>query len=92
MLHCNMTIRSDDDPVSPDPVPPAPGADDKPWPSPQAFSSKVYPSTDATGWIVEPPRDLASVEDNMIFRGPTAQRQALTYAYEKFGNARFFPY
>jgi len=92
MLHCNMTITSDDDPISPGPVQPAPDADDKSLPSPQVFSSKVYPSTDATGWIVEPPRDLASVEDNMIFRGPTARHEALTYAYEKFGNARFFPY
>jgi hypothetical protein len=28
----------------------------------------------------------------MIFTGIHAQQLALTYAYEKFGNARFFPY
>jgi hypothetical protein len=59
----------------------------------QIFRSKVYRSKDdKCGWIVEPPRNLTSTEGKMTFKGSKAQQLALTYAYEKFGNARFFPY
>jgi hypothetical protein len=59
---------------------------------PQVFRSKVYRSAQAGEWIVEPPRDLLSAVGKMVFTGVQAQEQALTYAYETFGNARFFPY
>jgi hypothetical protein len=28
----------------------------------------------------------------MLFNGPNAQKMALSYAYEAFGGARFFPF
>jgi hypothetical protein len=59
---------------------------------PQAFRSKVYRAKEPDGWVVEPPRDMVSAVDKVVFTEPRAQQLALTYAYEKFGNARFFPY
>lgn len=58
----------------------------------QVFRSKVYRAEEADSWVVEPPRDKLPIEDKIIFTGPQAQKLALTYAYERFGNARFFPY
>ena len=51
----------------------------------------VYSAAGSEQWVVEPPPD-ATCSENRIFAGPQAQQQALTYAHEKFGNARFFPY
>jgi hypothetical protein len=59
---------------------------------PQAFRSKVYRAKAPDDWVVEPPRDMVSTVNKVVFTGPRAQQLALTYAYEKFGNARFFPY
>jgi hypothetical protein len=92
MLHRNMTPTSSDEPVRLVPVLLEHSANDGRLPMPQVFWSKVYLATDASGWIVEPPRDLVSAVDTMVFKGPQAQQQALTYAYQTFGNARFFPY
>jgi hypothetical protein len=58
----------------------------------QVFRSRVYRAQEGDDWIVEPPRDMVSAVDKMIFTGPSAQQRALTHAFEKFGNARFFPY
>jgi hypothetical protein len=52
--------------------------------------AQVYRDPDVDKWIVEPPHG-ASVEPRMVFSGSGAQQQALVYAYEKFGSARFFP-
>ena len=58
----------------------------------QVFRSKVYRAQEDHSWIVEPPRDVASSVNKIVFTGPRAQQLALTYAYETYGNARFFPY
>jgi hypothetical protein len=60
--------------------------------SPQVFRSKVYRDKETDCWIVEPPRNMAHAVDKLVFTGPRAQQLALTYAYETYGNARFFPY
>jgi hypothetical protein len=52
----------------------------------------VYCAAGTAHWIVEPPPETTSSQRTMIFEGPQAQQQALTYAHEKFGNARFFPH
>ena len=91
MLRRNMTPDPHQDAST---VPPAlidPVADQYSAPA-QVFRCKVYRSPDAHCWIVEPPRDLVSAVDKAVFAGPRAQHLALTYAYERFGNARFFPY
>jgi len=48
-------------------------------------------------WIVDPPAQTqphtaCTQAEKVTFTGPRAQIQALRYAYETFGNARFFPY
>jgi hypothetical protein len=58
----------------------------------QVFRAKVYRAKQTEDWIVEPPRDRVADVDKMVFTGPQAQQLALTFAYETFGNARFFPY
>ncbi|PPQ30369.1 hypothetical protein CCS01_19645 [Rhodopila globiformis] len=86
MLHRNMTS---DDRTSPEdllPVPSVP-AEDPPSPPP-----RVYREPGMNDWIVEPPGNRDSPEGRMVFKGERAQHEALTYAHEKFGNARFFPY
>ncbi len=60
--------------------------------SPQVFRSKVYRANESLGWIVEPPCNLVSKIEKMVFTGPRALHLALTYAYKTFGNVRFFPY
>ena len=84
-------VQSDDH-LSPGSEPPAQTAIERRLAPPQVYRSKVYRSEEANGWIVEPPRDVASTVAKMVFTGTQAQRLALTYAYERFGNARFFPY
>lgn len=91
MLHCNMTTSSHENPESSPPPPMDQMADDDLAVLPQVFRSKVYRSV-GDEWIVEPPRNMVSGAGKMIFTGPRAQLLALTYAYETFGNARFFPY
>jgi hypothetical protein len=56
--------------------------------------AKVYPSPDAPDrWVVEAPQVAdEGVQQPVLFNGPNAQRQALSYAYEAFGGARFFPF
>lgn len=55
--------------------------------------AQVYCAIHAPGhWIVDPPRAAASAEGSKIFTGLRAQYNALLYAHEKFGSARFFPY
>ena len=89
----NMTQNPHDDPASSPPVPVDHVADEQRLAPAQVYRSKVYRSKDdSEGWIVEPPRNLTSTVGKMAFKGAKAQQLALTYAYEKFGNARFFPY
>ena len=56
--------------------------------------ARVYPSPDAPDrWVVEAP--IQATEETrkpVLFNGPNAQKQALSYAYEAFGGARFFPF
>ena len=56
--------------------------------------ARVYPSPDAPDrWVVEAPTQATeAARKPMTFNGPNAQRQALSYAYEAFGGARFFPF
>jgi hypothetical protein len=92
MLRRTMAVNTDDDPASPAPAPANPATDEAVSAAPQVFRSKVYRAKELHGWVVEPPRDMMSVADKRVFTGPRAQQLALTYAYETFGNARFFPY
>ena len=52
--------------------------------------AQVYRDADVDEWIVEAPN--RAVDGLMTFTGPQAQHRALTFAHEKFGSARFFPY
>ena len=53
--------------------------------------ARVYPAPNADGcWLVEAPAAAAAAP--LLFSGPNAQKQALRYAYEAFGSARFFPF
>jgi hypothetical protein len=86
MLHCTMATS-----VPRDLVYPSPSQD---WleegrrlPPP-----RVYRAADAEDWVVEPVYEAASSGGTMVFTGSEAQHRALCYAYERFGNARFFPY
>jgi hypothetical protein len=87
MLHCNMTMDTDPDPALPLPAPPGGVADDR-----RSEPPLVYRGADADDWIVKPAEDTISGGGKMVFKGPKAQHLALTYAHERFGNARFFPY
>ena len=61
--------------------------------SPSANPPLVYPSDDdAELWIVERPADQREDAAVTTFTGPNARTMALTYAYEAFGAARFFPF
>jgi hypothetical protein len=92
MLRCNMTSNLHINPPSSSPVPNR-QTDNREHPTPtQIYRAKVYRAKGSDGWIVEPPRDLVSSIEKTEFFGTRAQQLALTYAYEKFGNARFFPY
>jgi hypothetical protein len=89
----SMTQNPHDDPAISPPVPLDHVADEQSLVPAQIYRSKVYRSKDnLEGWIVEPPRNLRSTVGKTAFSGARAQELALTYAYEKFGNARFFPY
>ena len=55
------------------------------------FTRKSNRAKETHDWIVEPPRDRISAVEIKVFTGPRAQQLALTYAYEEYGNARFFP-
>ena len=92
MLRRNMAANAHDDPESPASVSVDREADEPRSVQEQVFRSKVYRAGETDGWIVEPPRNMVSSVGKMVFTGPQAQHLALTYAYEKFGNARFFPY
>ena len=51
----------------------------------------VYPSPGSPGeWVVESP--VLDDSPSTLFNGPNAMNMALLYAYETFGNARFFPF
>jgi hypothetical protein len=56
--------------------------------------ARVYPSPDAPGrWVVEAPKTPRAADPRpVLFNGPEARQQALRYAYEVFGGARFFPF
>jgi hypothetical protein len=85
MLRRNMSPNADEHPA---------GLVETPQPSApvQVFRSKVYRAGETHDWVVEPPRDQVAAVGKMVFTGPKAQQLALTYAYETYGNARFFPY
>ncbi len=53
--------------------------------------AKVYPaSEDAEAWVVESPADAASaVVEPKTFTGPAALLQAMQYAHDTYGSARF---
>jgi hypothetical protein len=92
MLRCNMTSDLHIEPPTSSSVPNR-QAEDREHPTPtQIYRAKVYRAKGSDGWIVEPPRDLVSSTDKAVFFGARAQQLALIHAYEKFGNARFFPY
>ncbi len=57
----------------------------------RAEPAQVYRDADLDHWVVEASLN-ASSEGKVTFTGPRAQQRALTYAHEKFGGARFFPY
>jgi hypothetical protein len=92
MLHRNMTPCTHEASESRLPAPPDYMVDEPRPARSQVFRSKVYRAKETHDWIVEPPRDRASAVDIKVFTGPRAQQLALTYAYEEYGNARFFPY
>jgi hypothetical protein len=56
--------------------------------------AKVYPSPGSQDrWIVEAPGEARqTARQPVLFSGPNAVNQALRYAYEEFGSARFFPF
>lgn len=83
-----MTQNQHDDPTRSLPMPVDHVADEQ-----RPGPAHVYRSKDDLNhWIVEPPRHLPSTIGKIAFKGVKAQQEALTYAYEKYGNARFFPY
>jgi hypothetical protein len=92
MLHRNMTPCTHQASTSCVPAPPDHVVGEPRPARSQVFRSKVYRAKETHDWIVEPPRDRISAEDIKVFTGPRAQQLALTYAYEEYGNARFFPY
>jgi hypothetical protein len=53
--------------------------------------AKVYPaSEDAEAWVVEPPvEDASAVVEPKTFTGPIALLQAMQYAHDTYGCARF---
>jgi hypothetical protein len=73
-------------------VAPVPAALDRLMEDLRSEPPQVYRGSNTDDWIVEPPQTAATHIGRAIFTGSQAQRQALTYAYETFGNARFFPY
>jgi hypothetical protein len=87
MLRCTMTADRQDDPATVGPAP-ANHVDDGRRPAPP----HVYRAAGGDHWIVEPPQNTVSGESAMVFTGSRAQHHALTYAHERFGSARFFPY
>ena len=92
MLRCNMTLNNLNDPTDSNSTANGVAEGEHLVPPPQVYRCKVYRDDNVNGWIVEPPRDRLQSERKMVFTGARSQQQALTYAYEKFGNARFFPY
>lgn len=60
--------------------------------APSIEPARVYPSPDGPDrWVVEAPT-AEPAREPVTFNGPNAQTQALRYAYEMFGSARFFPF
>jgi hypothetical protein len=92
MLQCSMATHDHDDLANSSPAATGRMEDDQHSAPPQVYRSKVYPANEGEDWIVEPPRNMLSTIDKIVFTGSRAQQLALTYAYERFGNARFFPY
>jgi hypothetical protein len=87
MLRRDMKANMDDNQLTSDPPPTASTEDEKRSPPPL-----VYRTNDVDIWVVEPPGGTVSAKGKRVFSGYRAQHQALTYAYEQFGSARFFPY
>jgi hypothetical protein len=52
----------------------------------------VYRAADEDKWVVEPPGAIEGSGETTVFTGSRAKELALTYACERFGKARFFPY
>lgn len=53
---------------------------------------QVRPGSQPGEWVVAAPPDVADDDLPLVFKGLEAQQRALTYAHERFGNVRFFPY
>jgi hypothetical protein len=86
MLHRTMADNTHDDPE-----PTAPTAVDRAEDDQRSTPPLVYRAKD-DHWIVEPPPDATADGGTIVFTGSQAQHDALTFAHQKFGNARFFPY
>jgi hypothetical protein len=86
MLHRTMAADTHHDlaPIAPTPVDCA--EDDQ-----RSAPPLVYRAKDGH-WIVEQPPDATGDGGTIVFTGSQAKHDALTFAHEKFGNARFFPY
>lgn len=53
--------------------------------------AKVYAAADVEDcWVVEAPDHAPEAERTRQFSGTDAQMQALRFAHERFGSARFF--
>ncbi len=87
MLHCSMTANTGHNSA----IALSASADQDV--EPRSEPPLVYREPDTQDhWIVEPPHGATRAEDTKVFTGSCAQLVALTYAHEKFGGARFFPY
>jgi hypothetical protein len=86
MLNFMMKVDALDDPEPTASTPVDPAEDDR-----RSAPPQVYRAEDGH-WIVEPPPDANADGGTIVFTGSQAKHDALTFAHEKFGNARFFPY
>jgi hypothetical protein len=56
----------------------------------RTMPAKVYPaSEDAEAWVVEPPDDASAVVEPKTFTGHASLLQAVQYAHDTYGCARF---
>jgi hypothetical protein len=86
MLDCMIKAETHDDPEPTAQTPVDRAEDDQ-----RSAPPRVYRAKDGH-WIVEPPPDAMADGGTIVFTGSQAQHDTLTFAHQKFGNARFFPY
>jgi hypothetical protein len=92
MLRCSMTVYPHESSTRFPATPAGRTAEDERSGDARVYRSKVHRAGETDDWIVEPPQDRVVAAGKMVFTGSRAQQLALTYAFEQFGNARFFPY